>query len=76
MLDKEDPREPSFREAMNDNEKDLWIQAMFKEIQVNLDKGTLRFCRPDEALNHLVDTKWVLHMIPGQAFFQRNRPEG
>jgi len=55
------PREISFREAMESNERQSWIEAMFREIQVNLDKGTLRFCHPSEAPDsHLIDAKWVL----------------
>lgn len=53
--------DPTFKEAMEGPERDLWIKAIFAEIKENLDRGSFEFVTTEQALHgHLIDAKWVL----------------
>lgn len=52
---------PSLKEALTGPERDLWIKAMFIEIQENIDRGSFRFALSTEAIyGYLIDAVWVL----------------
>jgi hypothetical protein len=54
------PDKPTYRQAINDPERQEWLSAIEAEIRENLEKGTFKFLDEPTEIGHLVDAKWVL----------------